>query len=259
MRWLYELRLCQPDTAWQSGAANLSAEPIGAEANFAHDLNDWFVERVSGIFAVDQRSVYRCSSARAAAAVALDSDSGWSCGGVFTKMDRRRNHRMGVCDLGVDLRGSFCVRFALHDSSDGGGNHVGAAGSRIAAQYGQKARNYLTVAIYGAIVGLSVTNWPQLNRLTRDPTMGYLFDPTLSQVAAAMPKGPAVVLFGFDPSWNVTIEPVYNWQLAWPDDAKVIRVCDPGRATSQYETVRLLRAGGSLDGRSIVTIRRIVA
>jgi hypothetical protein len=90
------------------------------------------------------------------------------------------------------------------------------------------AQAYLTVAVYGAIVGLSVTNWPQLNRFNRDPLMAYLFDPSLPEITAAMPKEPAIVLFKFDSSWNVTFEPVYNWQVAWPDDARVVRAHDLG-------------------------------
>jgi len=35
-------------------------------------------------------------------------------------------------------------------------------------------------------------------------------------------------LFKFDPSWNVTYEPVYNWQVVWPDDARVVRAHDLG-------------------------------
>jgi hypothetical protein len=40
--------------------------------------------------------------------------------------------------------------------------------------------------------------------------------------------GPALVLFRFTPGDNVHVEPVYNVDTAWPDDARVIRAHDRG-------------------------------
>jgi 4-amino-4-deoxy-L-arabinose transferase-like glycosyltransferase len=41
-------------------------------------------------------------------------------------------------------------------------------------------------------------------------------------------EGPALVLFRFTPGDNVHVEPVYNVDAAWPDDARVIRAHDRG-------------------------------
>ena len=39
---------------------------------------------------------------------------------------------------------------------------------------------------------------------------------------------PAVVLFRFSPNSYVHEEPVYNWDVAWPDDAPIVRAHDLG-------------------------------
>jgi hypothetical protein len=50
---------------------------------------------------------------------------------------------------------------------------------------------------------------------------------------AAVAGRPAIVLFRFDPATsNTHVEPVYNSDVAWPDDARVIRAHDLGDAAN---------------------------
>jgi hypothetical protein len=113
------------------------------------------------------------------------------------------------------------------------------AGAQTAAATWSRVREYLTVAIYGAIVGLSATTWPQLNRMAQDPTMRYMYQPTMADIERTLrqlPHQPAVVLFKFNPSWGVSLEPAYNPDVAWPDDAKVIRAHDLGERDAELFT-----------------------
>jgi hypothetical protein len=55
--------------------------------------------------------------------------------------------------------------------------------------------------------------------------------PLLKQVRAtlaALPHRPAVVLFRYFPGNGLLEDPVYNTDVAWPDDAPVIRAQDLG-------------------------------
>jgi hypothetical protein len=129
------------------------------------------------------------------------------------------------------------------------------------------ARAYLTVALYGAIVGLSVMNWPQFNRISQSLPLLFMYDPVLSDVTRtvnALPEQPAIVLFKFDPSWGVMFEPEYNDAVAWPDNAPIIRAHDLGperdwELYDYYASRQPLRAvyRYNLKDRSIVYLGRV--
>ena len=79
-----------------------------------------------------------------------------------------------------------------------------------------------------AIAGLSLTEFAEFNRFVQDE----FFDPAglrdIDRRLAELPHKPAVVLFHFAPQNSPHEEPVYNTDVAWPDDAPVIRAHDLG-------------------------------
>lgn len=83
-----------------------------------------------------------------------------------------------------------------------------------------------------AILGFSIAALPQLQK-EPDPDEWDL-PPQLAQVnqrLAELPHQPALVLFRFDPiKGDPHCENVYNIDVAWPDDARVIRAHDLGDA-----------------------------
>jgi hypothetical protein len=92
------------------------------------------------------------------------------------------------------------------------------------------ARRGATWLLGAAVVGLVLGAYPQLR--TNPPADEWAFAPILRLVdgrLAQLGQGPAVVLFRFDAEHgNPHIEPVYNTDVAWPDDAQVVRAHDLG-------------------------------
>ena len=89
------------------------------------------------------------------------------------------------------------------------------------APAGPKA--WLTIAIAAACIA----QLPELNpRINDDGYRTPLLVDVEAKLAAIEP--PAVVLFRFHPGGNVHEEPVYNSNVAWPDDAPVVRAHDLG-------------------------------
>ena len=82
--------------------------------------------------------------------------------------------------------------------------------------------------IFIAVAVLAVGSLPELRR-TRD---GFLSAPYLADINAKIARlehKPAVVLFRYESGrTDVHEEPVYNWDVAWPDEAPVIRAQDRG-------------------------------
>jgi hypothetical protein len=79
-----------------------------------------------------------------------------------------------------------------------------------------------------AIAALSLTGLPQVNpNVVDDPyNLGLLWIDHFE-----LPKlvtKPAIVLFKYQPGGNTHEEPVYNYDVAWPDDAEIIRAHDLG-------------------------------
>jgi hypothetical protein len=73
-----------------------------------------------------------------------------------------------------------------------------------------------------AVVILAAWGFPELNR-----RMGLNYDQPMLALTQAqlsiLERKPAVVLFEFGEWSNVHVEPVYNVETAWPDDAQVVR------------------------------------
>jgi 4-amino-4-deoxy-L-arabinose transferase-like glycosyltransferase len=100
-----------------------------------------------------------------------------------------------------------------------------------------KARPWLVSVLMTIVVLLSVRAFPQLNRLMRDDTLIF---PTMrfNHDLPSMIQAPALVLYRFNPTTdNTDEEPVYNVDLAWPDDAAIVRAHD----LSPEQNQRLLR------------------
>ncbi len=78
-----------------------------------------------------------------------------------------------------------------------------------------------------ALLGLVLTSLSELNPWLRDPNMDA---PVLADVERKLSEisRPSVVLFHFDPANDPNEEPVYNVDVPWPDDARVIRAHDLG-------------------------------
>jgi hypothetical protein len=80
------------------------------------------------------------------------------------------------------------------------------------------------------LAALVLATYPQFQ--SSPPNEGWAFGPILRLIddhLANLGKKPAVVLFHFDAErGNPHIEPVYNTDVAWPDDAPVIRAHDLG-------------------------------
>jgi hypothetical protein len=97
------------------------------------------------------------------------------------------------------------------------------APSRALTVFGALAILALAIAALPQISGGAGDEWPNAGPLR-------LIDGRLG----AEVRPPAVVLFEFDPvNNNPIIEPVYNVDTAWPDDAPVIRAHDLGEAQNR--------------------------
>lgn len=89
------------------------------------------------------------------------------------------------------------------------------------------ARGAMAVFCTLAVLMLSLISFPEINGRHTEATsfpimeMNYFVIP--KQVQA-----PAVVLFRYAPRSPYDQEPVYNWDVAWPDDAPIIRAHDLG-------------------------------
>jgi len=83
-------------------------------------------------------------------------------------------------------------------------------------------------------VAYTVAGLPQFDRLAIDDFF-YRY-PEILQIEknlSQLPPGRAIVLFRFGEGAEPQVEPVYNVQTAWPDDAEVIRAHDLGEARNQ--------------------------
>jgi hypothetical protein len=85
-----------------------------------------------------------------------------------------------------------------------------------------------------AVLALGVLSTPQLERVRMNDEWklaGWARE--VDDRVAAVAGRPAIVLFRFDPATsNTHVEPVYNVDVAWPDDARVIRAHDLGDAAN---------------------------
>lgn len=89
------------------------------------------------------------------------------------------------------------------------------------------------VALWLAVVGLVVGGWPFLDRRAVHPGIDDRELRWIDDMIADLEHKPAVVLFRWSPQTNLHIEPVYNTDVAWPDDAVVVRAHDLGKRNEE--------------------------
>jgi hypothetical protein len=93
----------------------------------------------------------------------------------------------------------------------------------------------ITAAISLALLGLTIGMLPELNEKTIIDNSIYAEQILINGVLSQLPKQPVVVMFRYDPeAWplqhDLTFhnQPTYNDDVAWPDDAPIIRTRDLG-------------------------------
>jgi hypothetical protein len=80
------------------------------------------------------------------------------------------------------------------------------------------------------VLGTALAALPQFDSTADDRMFDAPLLARVNEALATLPHRPAVVLFRYDPHRDVHEEPVYNADVAWPDDAPVIRAHDRGDA-----------------------------
>jgi hypothetical protein len=80
-----------------------------------------------------------------------------------------------------------------------------------------------------AIAALTISSLPEFDRWVHDD---YIPTPTMNRVAQlpGQVRSPAIVLFRYEPGADLHQEPVFNSDVAWPDDAAIIHAHDLGPA-----------------------------
>ena len=102
-------------------------------------------------------------------------------------------------------------------------------------------RRFVTAWLAPATVVLCAGRLPELNSAVRDEWIDL---PTVRMAHDTLPQAvqrPAVVLFKFRPGNSPHDEPVYNDDVAWPDDASIVRAHDLGerqREVIEYYAAR---------------------
>ncbi|HSV13760.1 MAG TPA: hypothetical protein VLI90_05845, partial [Tepidisphaeraceae bacterium] len=77
-------------------------------------------------------------------------------------------------------------------------------------------------------IGLTVAALPQWDATANDQMFASPMIGSVNEALASLGGQRVVVLFRYDPQRNVHEEPVYNADVAWPDDAQIIRAHDRG-------------------------------
>jgi hypothetical protein len=70
----------------------------------------------------------------------------------------------------------------------------------------------------------------------------------INRAIDALPNQPAVVLFRYSPQVSYFYDPVYNTDVAWPDDARIVRAHDLGPT----QNAKLFRYYASIQPQRIV-------
>lgn len=89
-------------------------------------------------------------------------------------------------------------------------------------------RRMLNFALTAAVLSLALTSLPELARHIRDEVLDASELRTIDRRLASLPPEPAVVLFRAGPQSPPAVEPVYNLNVTWPDDAAIVRAHDLG-------------------------------
>lgn len=118
-------------------------------------------------------------------------------------------------------------------------------GGRAIADTFPRFHRQLLSAFVATILAAGITSLWEVNQLVATPGTEISDEtfrsPYLRFVNQQLPdyvRAPAVVLFTYHPGANVFEEPVYNFDVAWPDDAAIIRAHNLGpeknRAIFEY-------------------------
>jgi hypothetical protein len=91
-------------------------------------------------------------------------------------------------------------------------------------------RSMIAAASAAAVLAVSLSSLHELNRSVDDEPFHSEMLRFVNQQLPYLPQvqKPAVVLFRWAPGENPIEEPVYNFDVAWPDDARIIRAHDLG-------------------------------
>jgi uncharacterized membrane protein len=111
-------------------------------------------------------------------------------------------------------------------------------GARALAGAFPKLEREILAAIVLLILVACVTSFWEINRFVAtagtevdDETFKSIYLKTVDELPNAQDvQKPAVVLFTYHPGSKIPEEPVYNTDVAWPDDAPIIRAHDLGPA-----------------------------
>ncbi len=97
---------------------------------------------------------------------------------------------------------------------------------RLLARWRRHRQIAVPLAVLAVLV-LCAGSVPELNGYVADTNERF----SIARVTAALElvRKPAVVLFHYDPRREVHEEPVYNGDVAWPDEAPIIRAHDLGQ------------------------------
>jgi hypothetical protein len=79
------------------------------------------------------------------------------------------------------------------------------------------------------LIALAFASLPEFDRSFRDDVDEQPLQ-TINRALDALPNEPALVLFRYTPQASYFYEPVYNTDVAWPDDARIVRAHDLGPA-----------------------------
>ncbi len=86
----------------------------------------------------------------------------------------------------------------------------------------------VTVGVTLFVAGLAVAALPNWTRANPEDVFHADLLESVNTQLAGLSHRPAVVLFTYNPTGDVHQEPVYNPDVAWPDDAPIIRAHDRG-------------------------------
>jgi 4-amino-4-deoxy-L-arabinose transferase-like glycosyltransferase len=99
------------------------------------------------------------------------------------------------------------------------------------ARRGWQNPTWLVAALL--VLAVSLTGLPEFQKNPPGDTILRPIEATRIDRQLAGLRPPCVVLFRFSPGCDALAEPVYNIDVAWPDDAPIIRAHDKGEAANQ--------------------------
>lgn len=96
-----------------------------------------------------------------------------------------------------------------------------------------KVAGATTVVLSGVLLAAAVSALPEVTGSRNDDFEEPQSLRAVDRALAPLATPPSIVLFRFGPGANPLAEPVYNADVAWPDDARVIRAHDLGDAANR--------------------------